>query len=458
MALVESFSGIRGVYGKDLTDDIALRYAYSYAQFLNKKDITVVIGRDTRKSGEQLRKALIEGLDCDILDVGALPTPAVELAVRKYKADGGIIITASHNEPEFNGFKFLDKDGAVLRPKDIQQVIGLFHQFNELEEEEFLGKLYKENKMERVKRVEIKHKDCLHHYKKFLLRFLSKEERNALRDTAKIRVDPNGGAGTVCKEIFDELGIKAEYIHMEEGTFKRLIEPNEKSLASMKISKGHFGAGFDCDADRVELVTEKGVVRGSELLALIVDDALSRVKDPEKETVVANDATSYVVKDIVDDHHAKWKEVEVGEINVVDTMIAFNSPVGGEGSNGGIILPPSRCRDGILTLIKIAALVGRKEKSLSELIDGLPSYFYRQEKIKKDFHIRERIKQHYLDKGFTIEETGDESGGLKAIGEKGWIWFRQSKTEDKVTRVIVDSKDELYTDSLLREGKKLFER
>lgn len=151
MALVESFSGIRGIYKKDLTDDIAIRYAYAFAQHLRekKRDIKVVLGRDTRKSGENLRRSFIEGLDCNIMDVGILPTAAIQNAVREYKADAGIIITASHNEPEYNGIKFLDKDGAVLRPDDINKVIEGFHNLKKLDEEEFLSnQLYKENKIE----------------------------------------------------------------------------------------------------------------------------------------------------------------------------------------------------------------------------------------------------------------------------------------------------------------------
>ena len=126
MPLVESFSGIRGIYDDSLNEQVALRYTYSFILLLNSryknKDLRIVIGTDTRPSKDILKNAVIEALDCDIIDIGIATTPMTEFAVRHFKADGGIIITASHNEPYWNGFKFLDKDGAVLRPKDMEKL------------------------------------------------------------------------------------------------------------------------------------------------------------------------------------------------------------------------------------------------------------------------------------------------------------------------------------------------
>lgn len=466
MALIESFSGIRGIYGKDFTDDIAVRYAFAFSNFLREKkqNIKVVIGRDTRKNGERLRDAIIEGMDCDIIDVGTLPTPAIEHAVNWCKADGGVIITASHNEPEYNGLKFLDKDGAVLRPNDIGRVISLFRKFKSLDEEKFLSMhLYRDNEIRHIKKVIKVQYKAEQKYEKFILSFLDKKEKKAIKKAGTgIIVDPNGGAGIIAKEIFDKLGIKAQYVNMDKGKFKRKIEPNEDSLnylqKEIKKQKAGFAAGFDCDADRVEIMLEDGLVSGNQILALIVHDILSGLKHPEEETVVVNDATSYVVKETTQDYNAKWEEVEVGEINVVDAMIDFNSPIGGEGSNGGVIIPPSRCRDGILTILYLLKIIAKRKKSLKELVEELPVYYYIRGKIKlkKDFvNVRGKIMKYYLDSGFTIEESGDETGGLKAIKDNSWVWFRQSKTEDKILRIIVDSKDEMVAELFLKEGKRV---
>jgi phosphomannomutase len=251
---------------------------------------------------------------------------------------------------------------------------------------------------------------------------------------------------------------------MEESKFNRLVEPNIESLKylkdEIKNKNCDFAIGFDCDADRVEILLSDGtLVSGNEILALITEEILIHSKKSEK-TVVVNDATSYLVKEISDKYKAKYIEVEVGEVNVVDKMIECYADIGGEGSNGGVIIPPSKCRDGILTFLVLLKLIIEKNKSLKEIIDELPKYYYLKEKIKikEDFVLlREKIKEHYIKEGFDILETGDSTGGLKAIKENSWIWFRQSKTEDKVLRIISDSHNKNISEMLLYQAKELLE-
>src|SRR3989338_633851 len=127
MPLVESFSGVRGIYGKDLTEGVAVRYAHSYISFLRGKakrnNVSIVIGMDTRPSGMKLADSVMGLLDCSFIDVGIAPNPAIEFAVRRFNADGGIIITASHNEPYWNGLKFLSSNGSILNEKGMELVI-----------------------------------------------------------------------------------------------------------------------------------------------------------------------------------------------------------------------------------------------------------------------------------------------------------------------------------------------
>ena len=162
MPLIESISGIRGIYDNGLNEKAAARYAYSYISLLkdkiNKKirnnnnpinngnKLKIVIGTDTRPSRDILKSAVLEVLDCDIIDVGIASTPMAEFAVRHFKADGGIIITASHNEPYWNGFKFLDEDGAVLRPSDMEKVIKSYNKIKTLNNKIIFNKYAYKNK------------------------------------------------------------------------------------------------------------------------------------------------------------------------------------------------------------------------------------------------------------------------------------------------------------------------
>ena len=459
--LIQSFSGIRGIYNKNLNEDIARRYAYAYLQYLNKKAPKIVIGTDTRPSSESLKKAIFDVFE-DIIDLGIATTPMTELAVREYKADGGIIITASHNEPEWNGFKFLDKDGAVLRPKQINKVIANFSKIKNLPEQDFMNKLHKKDP--EIHKIEKHHEDIKRRYYEFIISTINKKNIDLIKKhNFNLVLDPNGGAGIVTLDILKKLGINVIAINKEPTIFKRKIEPNKDSLTYLKetINKNNadLAAGFDCDADRVELLLPDGsIVSGQYLITLIIDDILSGLKSPEKETIVVNDATSYLVKEITSKHKAKLIEIEVGEVNVLDAMLLNNSKIGGEGSSAGAIIPPSRCRDGILTLLSILKIIAKRKKPLKDIISNYPAYFTLKDKVKFNPKglktIKNKIKQLYLKQGYRVQETGDITGGLKIIIDNSFLWFRASKTEEGILRIMADSKSREKAEYLLKEGKK----
>lgn len=460
--LIQSFSGIRGIYPKELTQDIARRYAYVFSNFLKKKNKAplVVIGNDPRKSSEPLKGAMFD-IFYNIIDTGIATTPMIELAVREYKADGGIIITASHNEPEYNGFKFLDKDGAVLRPKDINKIINDFNKIKNLKEIDFLDKL-SEKKI--VHKINKKNNDIINRYYDFIIKIIKKENIELIKKSNfKVILDPNGGAGVIAKDILEKIGVKVIGINMEYGKFKRQIEPTSESLSYLKniIKKENtIAAGFDCDADRVEILDENGnMVSGQYVLALAVDEVLSSIKNPEKQIIVTNDVTSNLVRETTEKYNTKVKETEVGEINVVDEMLKNNSIVGGEGSNGGVIIYPSRCRDGILTLIMILRMMAKRKRLLAEIIKSYPKYYSTRIKIgynpKQHDKIKKALKKYYSKN--KIQETGGITGGLKIIiDDKSFLWFRASKTESNVFRIIADSDDKEKCDKLLEDGIKVF--
>ena len=228
-------------------------------------------------------------------------------------------------------------------------------------------------------------------------------------------------------------------------------------------NRADFAAGFDCDADRVEILMQTGqLLSGNYILALAVDEILSNAKNPRSQTVVVNDPTSGIVREIASKHSAKIKEVEVGETNVVQEMIKQKSSIGGEGSSGGAIISPSRCRDGILTLLIILSIIAKKNKKLHELADDMPQYHTLRKKTEYDQKnhdkIKKSIKEYYSKKGFEIKETGGIKGGLKAVNGDSFVWFRASKTESNVFRIIADSKNRNEAEKLLEEAEKVFKK
>lgn len=463
--LIESLSGIRGIFNQSLTEDIAFKYALSYYSFLSKKlkkkILTIVIGTDTRNSRNVLKNSVMKALNCLIIDVGIATTPSIELGVRHFKADGGIIITASHNEPFWNGFKFLSNNGAVLKNEEMQKIIMGFHKIKKLTEEQ-LTQSPSFGKNLKFKKIIKKYKEINDIYEKYLLGFFTKTEKKIIANSKiKIIIDPNGGTGIIAKKILEKIGANIIGINMNPGIFNRVVEPKLESLLYLcdliKKEKAMFASAFDCDADRVQLLMPNcKIVSGNYLLAIIADDILSKMSN--KQAVVVNDATSNLVKDVVNSHNSKIVETEVGEINVVSEMEKRNSPIGGEGSSAGVIISPSKCRDGILTLIHIIKILSLKKLTLGELINQYPQYYTLENSItiKKNLkRIKKELKDYYKKKGFMIIEKSKD-GSLKIItGKNSFVWFRASKTEPNLLRIISDSDSLTESDALMNKAMDL---
>lgn len=460
MALVESFSGIRGIYDKDLTESIAIKYAYAYLSFLKNKtkknNCTIVIGTDTRPSGLKLSDAIMGILDCNFIDIGIAPTPAIEFAVRHFNADGGIIITASHNEPYWNGFKFLGSDGAILGEKDMNNVISntrFLKDFHKVQDRKILEK----------------NTEAVKEYANFILDILGRGNIESIKHSRqKIVLDPNGGTGVIAKKILEQIGVEVIGVNMAYGEFNRAVEPTEDSLFYLRNiineNNADFAAGFDCDADRVEILLNNGrLISGHYILALVVNEILSNIGNSQNKYVVINDATSNVVGDIVQRFGAKIREAEVGEANVIQEMEKVKAVVGGEGSSAGAIIPPSKCRDGILALLMVLSIVAKSNKNLIDIIEEFPKYYTLRNKIgfEKSKHdgIKKFLKNYYSKKGLEIRETGGIKGGLKVITSKNsFVWFRASRTEGDVFRIISDSNNKEDAEKLMQEAVEVFSK
>jgi len=448
MRLIESISGIRGIYNNTLNQDVARRYAYIYNEFLLKrcKKPTVVIGRDTRDSGEAIHKA-VTGVFYKVIDLGIATTPMTELAVREYNADGGIIITASHNEPEWNGMKFLDNDGAVLKHKDMTEIICNYNSLRN-------GFVPDDSNTEIV----YMHEDIILRYVNFVSGIIGKDNLKTIKNSGiKFIIDPNGGAGILSGNVLKGLGIKFKAVNEQAGVFKRMIEPNEDSLAYLRGMLKRYGCelafGFDCDADRVGFVHSNGIVSGHYLLALIVDDLLSDSKSPEQEVVVVNDATSGIVQLVAERHNSRLVETDVGESNVVESMKKYNSIVGGEGSSSGVIFRGSKCRDGILTMLAVLKILAQKKSKIMDILRQYPTFTTLQRTVTINTNsvpkIKARLSSYYRRLGYEVK-IGES---IKAITDNGsFVWFRVSKTENNKMRIVSDSEYKEIAVQLMSEA------
>ena len=466
---MESFSGIRGVHDDGLNEQVAIRYIYAFSEIIkkkyNKKKLKIIVGTDTRPSREILKDAILESLTEEVTDLGIASTPMTEFCVRHYRADCGIIITASHNEPYWNGFKFLDKTGGILEVKDMDKVINLYSKIKKLSNKEFFDKfLLKNFTKEKIlsKKVLKKYEESNKKYADFVLSFFSDKEKNTIKSSKlKIVMDPNGGTGIIAKLVLYRLKVKVKGINMDYGIFNRAVEPTEDSLVYLSnyLGEGNydFAAGFDCDADRVEIVTRNGMLSGNHLLALISDEVLKKTKKP----IVVNNATSSMIKEIAKKHKVRYVETEVGETKVVSKMQSLNSKIGGEGSSSGVIINPSRCRDGILTLVYILKIIATKKKKIENLVRELPSYYNLKNKVtvssKKHLTIRKKIIDFYKKKKHKVKVSGTE-GSIKVIMKDSFVWFRTSKTEANLLRIIVDSNNKEKSEKLMEEATKMLKK
>ncbi|MBU0667048.1 MAG: hypothetical protein ABIC91_00960 [Nanoarchaeota archaeon] len=443
--LVESFSGIRGLYNQEFIE-AAKKYAKAYADWLGKGKI--IIGIDGRPSGEEIFKTVTrifckEGLE--VIYAGIAPTPAIQHAVRKFKLVGGLIISGSHNEPEYNGLKFLQNNGAILNPEDVDILIKNSKSVN-FEE----GELKFENKNNEV----------IESYTNFIL-----EKEDVSKTKIKVLVDPNGLAAVlVLKKLKEILGNNLILVNEEIGMINRLVEPNHESMQYLvellKEKDIDMAFGFDGDADRVEIILKDGtMVDGNYVLGLVMDYVLSTQE--LGKTIVINDVTSNLIYHLAKPYHAKIEEVEVGEINVVNKMVETKSILGGEGSNGGVIVPPNRCRDGILTMLQIMNFCKKKNSSIKKIIDSYPKYFsHRTIKVCTPNQVpklNKALQEYFSKKGITIQTRGDETGSVKAYYQDSFLWFRTSKTEFGQYRIITDAPNIEKSKELLVEGARIFD-
>ena len=413
-------SGIRGVVGGFLTPGLACGFAQAFGTYVGGG--RVVLGRDTRASGEMLEHAVTAGLlsaGCDVVRVGVLPTPTIQMYVAATKAQGGIALTASHNPAEYNALKLFNNAGLFFNQYERAELLDLYHQseFREVANHE-IGAVTA---------------DFLRPMKLHLDRVLTHVDVERIRRRRfRVALDAVNGAGSVMSVHFlrEILGCELHAIAVDPSQpFPRVAEPRPDTLgdlsALVRREQCDIGFGQDPDGDRLAVCDQHGVVMDNdEVLALIVDAAL----DVTPGDVVVNLTTSSLLGEIAARHGRRVHWTPVGEANVVETMLAVPTAIGGEGAAGGVIFPSVHmCRDSYIAMAFLLNHLAKTGISIGGMQAALPRY-YRQSGKTAFAHGRLGPLMQALEAAFP-EAKVDRADGLKLAFGDGWIHVRASNTE-----------------------------
>ncbi|NTW15106.1 MAG: phosphoglucosamine mutase [Candidatus Moranbacteria bacterium] len=447
MSLMVSVSGIRGIVGEDLTPENLVSYARGFAVWLRRsvpdsRKPIVVIGRDTRPSGRPIAALIAETLalsGCDVIDLGIATTPTVELAVTDKKADGGIIVTASHNPAPWNALKLLTSAGEFLSGTELDEFLAATdHADRSSAAWDGIGSV------ERDATADTAHMDRI-----VTLPFVDSDKIS--RQGFRVLVDAVEGAGSsVVPALCERLGIA----HVERldcdgtGLFPRNPEPIidnlGETIAKVRETDCDFGVIVDPDVDRLALVCEDGTLFGEEYtLVACADFYLEKYPG----TVVNNLSSSRALRDVAVLHGQRCVSAAVGEANVVSVMKEEDAVIGGEG-NGGVILPSLHYgRDALVGIaLFVSAFASWREKrgadeerTLSAFRKTFPQYFMAKKKIEvsvpKDrlATLFETIAQAHP------EAEPDTRDGLKLDFPDSWVHLRASNTEP-IVRIYTEAK------------------
>lgn len=409
--------GVRRVANTELTPEFASKLAASYGSIVKGK---VAVGGDTRTTTEMIKHAVISGLlssGCDVVDLGFLPTPAVQFAVKKYY-DAGVIITASHNPPNYNGIKLVDFDG-IGTPDDTEIEI----------EKMFFNDNPHRVSWEDVGKVET-NPGLLEEY---IENVIARVDHEAIKNSGlKVIVDCGSGAACFTTPfLLRKLGCEVITMNCQpDGFFPgRNPEPTEPNLEELievvKATGADLGVAHDGDADRTICIDEKGnFVFGDKSFALVEKYML---KENNGGLIVTTVATSSAIHDIANKYNGEVIATKVGDLIVARELKNKNGLFGGE-ENGGLIFPDFVYgRDAALSTAKVIEIIVKTGKSLSRLIEELPVYYSEKMKIECPDELKQEIMQKIAEE--TKEFEVDTTDGVKIIKDDGWIIIRPSGTE-----------------------------
>jgi phosphomannomutase len=451
--LMVGVSGVRGIVGKDLTEEVVTRWAGAFGRWAKTRRALVVVGRDARESGPAFERAVTDGLaasGCDVVQLGLVPTPTVQLAVEHHAAGGGIAITASHNPIEWNALKFIGPDGIFLdgadgaRVHELALANGGGHGV--------AGKVTTDG-------------GAIERHLDAVLELPAVDVERIRRRTFTVALDAvRGAGGPVMRALLERLGCRVTGINLEtDGRFPRPPEPVPENLgevaALVRRSRADVGIAVDPDVDRLAIVDEQGTPIGEDYtLAFAVRAVLGGpasaliARPPDRPTaVVCNLSTSLAVEDAAREHGAEVVRTPVGEVHVARRIMELRAPIGGEG-NGGVMYPALHAgRDAPVAAALVLTLLARSGRRVSELVSAAPRYTIVKAKVPRGRALEPvyaALRRRFTDAGV------DTQDGLRLAWRDRWLHVRPSNTEP-IIRLIAEAPTSAAARDLVDEGRRL---
>ena len=454
MTLIKSISGIRGTIGGRTGDTLnpldIVKFTTAYATFIRRSGKSqsgkIVVGRDARISGEMVKNVVcgtLMGVGYDVINIGLATTPTTELAVRMAGADGGIIITASHNPRQWNALKLLNNEGEFLTAADGAEVLAIAEKEDfEYADVDHLGHYTEDNTFDQ------RHIDSVLDLKLVDVEAIKKAGFKVCVDAV------NSVGGVILPQLLDRLGVEYKVLYGEPtGDFAHNPEPLEKNLggimAEMRSGNYDLGIVVDPDVDRLAFICEDGKMFGEEYtLVSVADYVLANTPG----NTVSNLSSTRALRDVTEKHGGAYTAAAVGEVNVTTKMKEVNAVIGGEG-NGGVIYPESHYgRDALVGIGLFLSSLAHKGCKVSELRASFPEYFIAKNRIDltptTDVDaILARVKEMFKN------EQVNDIDGVKIDFPDKWVHLRKSNTEP-IIRVYSEASTMEAADEL---GKRLME-
>ena len=448
MTLIKSISGIRGTIGGTVGDNLTpidtVKFAAAYGTWIkdqrSKENYRVVVGRDARISGAMVQNLVMNtliGMGIDVIDLDLSTTPTVEIAVPLEHADGGIILTASHNPKQWNALKLLDQNGEFLNAEHSQRVLDIAAADSmEFADVDDLGAItinqaYFDIHIDEVLDLEL-------------------VNVKAIADgNFKVVVDAvNSTGGIAIPLLLERLGVEAVKLHCEpNGQFPHNPEPLKQHLTDLSEKvvaiNADFGIAVDPDVDRLAFMDEKGIMFGEEYTLVACADYILSQKPGN---TVSNLSSTRALRDVTEKHGGTYTASAVGEVNVVNAMKANKAVIGGEG-NGGIIYPESHYgRDALVGVALFLSLLAERKMAVSELRASYPSYFMSKKKIDLNPSIDVDAILVAMEAKYAHEQISTIDG-VKIDFPTEWVHLRKSNTE-AIIRIYTEAPSQSAADFL----------